>query len=118
MSLRLKKIESMLKEELSLVFLQKLKDPVFGVITITDVKVSPDIKSAKVYVSVYEKEKRKEVLAKLNNVKKMVRTEIAHKVRMKHTPELNFFIDETLDYVDRMENLFKEINKDDNQETD
>lgn len=118
MSLRLKKIESMLKEELSLLFHQKLKDPLFGIVTITDIKVSPDIKSSKVYVSVYEKEKRDEVMAKLNGVKKMLRTEIAHKVRMKHTPELNFYIDETLDYVDKMENLFKEINKDDNKETD
>ena len=113
-SYRIKKLESLIQEELSLIFLQKLSDPKLGLVTVTGVKLSPDLKIAKVYLSVYEKENRQEILDKVEEINSMIRTLLAKKVYINRVPELKFFIDDTQDYVEKMDNLFKKI-KDDNE---
>ena len=117
MSIRLEKINALLKEEISLIFLHKLQDPTLGLITVTSVKVSPDLKIAKVYVSIYDRGLREDIFEKINDVKVLIRTQLAHRVKnMRRIPELNFYLDDTLDYVEKMENIFKEIHKNDNKE--
>ncbi|MBU1097291.1 MAG: 30S ribosome-binding factor RbfA [Bacteroidetes bacterium] len=117
MSVRLNKINALLKEELSLIFLHKLQDPAIGLITITGVKVSPDLKVAKVYVSVYDKGLREDILNKLTDLRGLIRGQLAQRVRnIRRMPELNFYIDDTLDYVEKIENIFREIHKDDNKQ--
>ena len=112
MSFRLKKIESLIKEELGLIFLHKLRDPKFGLVTVTGVKLSPDLKIAKAYLSVFEKENREEILQKATDISSMIRTSLAQKVYLNRTPELKFYIDDTQDYVEKMDDLFKKINND------
>jgi ribosome-binding factor A len=116
MSIRVSKIENFIKEEMSLIFLHKIQDPKIGLLTITNVKVSPDLKHAKIYVSIYDKEKRQSVLEKLNELKGLLRSELAVKVHFRTVPELHFFIDDTLDYVEKMEGIFKKIHEDNNPE--
>jgi ribosome-binding factor A len=111
-SFRLKKIESLIKEELSLIFLHKLRDPKLGLVTVTGVKLSPDLKIAKVYLSVFEKENREEILNKVNDINSMIRTLLAKKIYLNRVPELKFFIDDTQDYVEKMDDLFKKIKND------
>lgn len=116
MSYRKDKISKMIKEEISLIFLHKLQDPALGFITITNVKITPDFKLAKVYISVYDKSKRPQVLEKVNDLKKMIRAELAHRITIKFVPDLDFYIDDTLDYVEKIEGLIKQIHKNDNPE--
>ncbi|MGE5409928.1 MAG: 30S ribosome-binding factor RbfA [Clostridiales bacterium] len=111
MSYRIDKVSRLIKEEISWIFIHKLKDPALGFITITDVKLSPDLKIAKIYFSVLEKENRKTVLARINDVKGLIRGELAHRIKIRFIPELSFFIDDTTDYVEKMENLFRQIKK-------
>ncbi|MGE5680029.1 MAG: 30S ribosome-binding factor RbfA [Bacillota bacterium] len=111
MSYRIDKVSRLIKEEISWIFIHKLKDPALGFITITDVKLSPDLKIAKIYFSVLQKENRQAVLGRINEVKGLIRGELAHKIKMRFIPELNFYIDDTTDYVERMENLFRQIHK-------
>ncbi len=118
MSIRREKIEHLIKEELSLIFLHKLQDPGFGLVTITKVTVSPDVSVAKVYFSVFEKEKREDILEKANDLKGFIRGQLAQKVKLRHTPELHFYIDDTLDYVEKMENLFKKLHEEDDKQSD
>lgn len=116
MSVRLDKVASLIKEEISLIFLYKIQDPALGLITITNVKISPDLKVAKVYISIYQKEKREELLQKVNDIKGFIRTQLAQRVKnLRFVPELNFYIDDTLDYVEKIDGLFKEIHKNDNK---
>jgi ribosome-binding factor A len=115
MSIRKEKIEHLIKEELSLIFLHKLQDPELGLLTITKVTVSPDVSIAKVYFSVYQKENREMILEKVNDLKGLIRGQLSQKVKLRHTPELHFFIDDTLDYVEKMEDLFKKLHEDDKQ---
>lgn len=116
MSFRLQKVESLIKEEVSLIFLHKIQDPNFSLITITNVKVSPDLRHAKIYLSVFRKEKREEVLEKVEEIKGMIRGELAGRIKMRYIPDLHFFIDDTIDYVEKMEGLFKKIHESDNEQ--
>ncbi|OGU70345.1 MAG: ribosome-binding factor A [Ignavibacteria bacterium RBG_16_34_14] len=113
---RVEKVENLIKQEVSLIFLRKLQDPAFGFLTVTNVKISPDLKIARVYISVFEKDKRESVLERVKSVSGFIRSELASKIRIKFVPELKFFIDDTLDYVEKIDGLIKEIHKNDNKE--
>jgi ribosome-binding factor A len=116
MAHRIEKIESLLKEELSKIILYKLNDPLFGFLTVTGVKISPDLRIAKVYISIFEREKRTSTLEKLTGVAPVVRSELASRITMRYVPELKFFLDDTLDYVEKIDALIKKIHEDDNKE--
>lgn len=116
MTHRVDRVASLVKEELSMIFLHKIQDPKLGVITITNVKLSPDLRYAKVYISVYDKANRKALLNKVDDMKGMIRSELAQRITIRFVPELNFFIDDTNDYVEKIEGIFKEIHKNDNKE--
>ncbi len=118
MSFRQKKISSLVQEALSKIFIHKISDSKLGFITITAVKVSPDLKIAKVYISVYQKENREYALEHLESMKGFLRGELAREVNLRNTPELNFHIDDTQDYVERMDEIFKSIKKNDNSENE
>jgi ribosome-binding factor A len=119
MSHRIDKVEHLIKEEISLIFLHKLQDRFqlssFGFITITSVKVSPDLKIAKVYLSVFERDKREAALERIKSASGYIRSELASRIRIKFVPELKFFIDDTLDYVEKIEGLIKKIHENDNK---
>lgn len=112
-SYRIDKVEQLIKEEISSIFLHKIQESGLGLITITNVKVSPDLKIAKIYLSVLEKEKRELALDRISNKTKFIRTELAHRIRLKFVPEIKFFIDDTLDFVEKIEGLIDRIQKDD-----
>ncbi len=119
---RIDRVEHLIKEEISLIFLYKLQNKFqnisFGFVTVTSVKLSPDLKIAKIYISVFEKEKRDAVLEKIKSVSGFIRSELASRIRIKFVPELKFFIDDTLDYVEKIEGLIKKIHEDDNKGND
>jgi ribosome-binding factor A len=115
MSHRLDKVSSLIKEELSLIFLHKIQDPGLGLLTVTNVIVSPDLKHAKIYLSVFNKEKRETVLKKVTDLNGWIRTQLAGRIQIRYVPELHFFIDDTMDYVEKIEGLFKKIHENDNE---
>jgi ribosome-binding factor A len=112
---RIDKIENLIKEEISLIFLFKLQNLGSGLITITNVRVSPDLKLAKIYISVFEKERRDEVLERIRTKTKFIRSELASRITIKFVPELKFFVDDTLDYVEKIEGLIKKIHETDDK---
>jgi ribosome-binding factor A len=111
MAHRKDKLESLIQESLSSIFLLKLKDPAFSLVTVTKVRLSPDLKIAKIYISVFDKTKREVVVEKLDEIKGFIRSELAQRVKIRFVPEVHFYIDDTLDYVEKMENLFRKIHK-------
>ncbi|HED06424.1 MAG TPA: 30S ribosome-binding factor RbfA [Ignavibacteria bacterium] len=115
MSHRIDKVEHLIKEEISLIFLYKLNDPSFSFVTITSVKLSADLKIAKVYFSVLEKNDREKVMKKISSISGFIRSELASRIRIRFVPELKFFLDDTLDYVEKIEGLIKKMHEDDNK---
>lgn len=112
-SFRLNKVAGLIKDELSLIFLHKIQDSELGLITITSCKVSPDLRHARVYLSVYDKEKRLKVLEKVNELKGWIRSQLAGRIQIRFVPELAFYIDDTMDYVEKIEGIFKKIHASD-----
>lgn len=115
MSHRIDKIENLIKEEISLIFLLKLQNLDSSLVTITHVRVSADLKIAKVYVSIFEKDRREEVFEKIKSKTKFIRSELASRITIKFVPELKFFLDDTLDYVEKIEGLIKKIHENDDK---
>jgi len=115
MAYRIEKVESLLKQEISSILLFKMRDPIFGFITVTKVKVSPDLKIAKVYISVLQKEERQPTLKKITASAGFIRSELGSRIKLRYVPELKFFLDDTLDYVEKIDNLIKKIHENDQQ---
>jgi ribosome-binding factor A len=118
MSIRQEKFSSLLQQELAAIFLQHRTDMFNGAfITISSVSVSPDLGHAKVYLSFLQTNDKQELLNIINLQSKEIRKELAQKIRkqVRVIPELHFFIDDSLDYVFKMEKLFDELKKKDDK---
>ncbi|MBU1099838.1 MAG: 30S ribosome-binding factor RbfA [Bacteroidetes bacterium] len=118
MGIRTDKVASLIKEEISLIFLHKIQDGRIGLVTVTNVKVSPDLKQAKIYLSTFDKENRKTTMDRIEKIKGMIRSELAKRIKLRFVPELFFYVDDTPDYVEKMENLFKQIHENDSKESE
>ncbi len=116
MSVRIEKVAELIKKELSMILLRETNDPALGFVTITSVKVSGDLQNAKIYISIFDQDKRKITLEKLNHAKGHFRSKLAERIKIRRIPELSFFYDDTLDYVDNINRLIKKIHEDDNKQ--
>jgi ribosome-binding factor A len=113
-ALRLEKVSSLLHHELGSIISRECADGGFGFTTVTEVRMTPDLKLAKVYVSIFGNDKvRDKTLKHLEARKKEIRHQLAGRVSMKYLPALQFYHDATLDKVMHLEKLIKEIHKDD-----
>lgn len=110
--LRIEKIQELMKQEISQIILQELKDPRIGFVTVTQVEVTRDLSLAKVYVSIMGND---EQIAKcwqgLNSSLGFVRREVGHRIRLRIVPELRFVLDKSLDYSDHIQKLLLQIEK-------
>lgn len=109
---RLSRIEEELKREISNIINYKMNNSnITGMVSVTKVKVSPDLSKARVFVSMINSNK-KNTLAALKKSSGFIRSEIAHKINLRTTPELIFEFDETIEYGAKIDNILKDIMKD------
>ena len=114
MSVRSEKVGSLIKEELGLLFQRNFSMNDYGFLTVTEVLMSPDLKVAKVYLSIFgDEERKKKSFAKLEAQKPSIRSMLGHAVRLRFTPEIIFYLDETLDRAMKLENIFQKIHEND-----
>jgi len=115
MSLRTDKVASLIKEEVGTFLTREYRDPSYGFITVTDVHITSDLRLAKIYISIMgSSEVKMMTLQMLENHKGEIRSFIGSHLRLKFTPSIQFFVDETLDRVERINQLIKQIHdKDD-----
>ncbi|HEY6191970.1 MAG TPA: 30S ribosome-binding factor RbfA [Bacteroidota bacterium] len=112
MSLRTERVASLIKEEVGMYFTREYRDPSYGFLTVTEVHMTPDLKIAKIYVSVMgSPEVKARTMKMLEDHKSEIRSFIGSHMRLKFTPSVQFFVDETLDRVERIETLIKQIRK-------
>ena len=81
MSIRTKRVAKLIQEELSYVFLREIDEPELEFVTITEVKVTPDLKIARVYFTTIDRERREIALSKIEEIKGVIRKELARRVR-------------------------------------
>ena len=108
------RVGEMIKQSLSMIFLKdeaKIPDINSKEITVTEVRMSPDLKTAKVFVLPLGGKNSEEIIEKLKEFSFVVRKVLSKKVIMKFLPKLFFVKDESFDYAEKIENLIKQANK-------
>ena len=110
---RMNKVNEELKKEISIVISQELKDPnITGLISVTKVDTTPDLRFARVYVSMINAKSNKGNLARLKKCSGFIRSAIARRVNLRVTPELIFLFDESIEYGSRIDAIIDKITKD------
>ena len=106
-STRQAKIARLLQKELSEIFRQQTAKTHGTIVSVSAVRVSPDLSVAKAYLSIFPSEKANEVMDSINASAKTIRYELAQKVRfqLRKTPELQFYLDDSLDYLEKIDSL-------------
>ena len=104
------RVAQLIQEEIGRLLLRGLKDPrLGGLITITGAKLSPDLKEAVVYYSVFGPEaQRKDTAAGLAAAARHLQSQVARNLRLRYVPHLRFVFDESIERGDRIEQLLKE----------
>ena len=106
---RLERISRLLQKELSEIF--RLETAKMGgvLVSVSTVRVSPDLSVARAYLSIFPSERAQELLSNINANVSAIRYDLAARVRhqLRRTPELSFFIDDSLDYIDHIDELLK-----------
>jgi ribosome-binding factor A len=113
---RQKQIAQLLQKELSDIFLRigfNIVDG--GMISIANIRMTPDLLEARVYLSMFQIKSPTEMLEKIKDRTGEIKKDLGNRVakQLRRVPELTFFLDDTLDYVFKMEELFKRIKEED-----
>jgi ribosome-binding factor A len=110
---RMRRVDEAVRAVLSSAIASDLKDPRVGFVTVTAVKTSPDLRHARVYVSVLGDEAvRAETLAGLRSAHGFLQRAIAGELTLKHTPALTFEFDDSVDHGMRIVELLREAGDD------
>lgn len=107
-STRQKKVSRLLQKELAEILRQKTTELARGkMLTVTTVRVSPDLGLAKIYLSIFPSDKSEETLEKITDNTPRIRNELGSKVRkqLRIIPEIAFYLDDSLDYIDNIDSI-------------
>ncbi|MDO5446492.1 MAG: 30S ribosome-binding factor RbfA [Prevotellaceae bacterium] len=107
---RLNKVARLVQKDLSEIFQQQTRMMHGVMVSVTTVRVSPDLSICRVYLSIFPSEKAEEIITNINNNQKSIRYELGKRERfqLRIIPELKFFIDDSLDYIDNIDKLLKQ----------
>ena len=108
-STRINKIGRLLQKELSDIFLKQTKAMPGVMVSVSVVRVSPDLSVARAYLSIFPSEKAEELLSAIRANTKAIRYDLGQRVhlQLRKIPELTFFIDDSLDYIENIDKLLK-----------
>ena len=106
---RQERLAEQIKEEVSMIIAGEVEDPRVGTVTVTDARLTPDLRYAKIYVTVLGSEQEiDESLAALKHAAGFIRTQLGAVLRMKRTPDLHFVYDNTTETATRIEKILSE----------
>ncbi len=109
-TIRAERVASLIKEEVSDIISKVLEHESVGFWTVTNVRVSPDLRYAKIYISIYgDKVTQQNTMRKIESLKKTIRQRLGSRLSLRFVPEIEFYLDDTLEHVDRINALLKQI---------
>lgn len=104
------RVRQQIKRETSIIFRDELKDPRIGFVTITDVELSPDLRHAKIYVSILgNNEEKVKTMDALFHAQGFVRAHLGKRIRLRYTPEIVFCCDKSLEAASHIYKLLDEV---------
>ena len=113
---RSQRVSDLIREEVADIIMYKLKDPRVGFVTVTGVDLSPDLKNAKIFVSILKEEEREATLDALTSSKAFMRAILAKRLKMKFIPHLDFRLDSSIEYGFKIDKLLKEVRDKDHRD--
>ncbi len=117
MSIRTERVSEEIKHRLNSAMSKDLMEIHAGLVTVSRVIMSPDLKIAKVYVSFLgNKEPAEKLVERINNRKSHIRFLLGKQLTLKYTPDLIFFYDDSMDYADKINKLLNEVKKNEAKE--
>ena len=105
------KIARQIQRDIADIFQKEGRDLLRGtLVTVTEVRVSPDFNYAKIYVSIFPFDKAPETMAVLDKQNRFIRRELGRRIKdqLKSVPEIQFFLDDSLEYIEHLEQAMKE----------
>ena len=104
------RVGDQLRQELAELIAREVHDPGIGFLTMTRVKVTPDLQQARVfYTTIGDVKQRKETARALERATPFLRRQLGRRLRLKHVPELDFFYDDSIERQDRIERIMLDI---------
>lgn len=111
------KVGHLLREEISTVIQRELRDPRIGLVSITEVSVSPDLRQAKIFVSIYgDRESKKANIEALNSAAGHIRAILSRRLEIHHVPDLEFALDDSLERGARVFELLERVRREQPEE--
>jgi len=106
---RQNRIARLLQKELSLIFQSQTRQTHGVMVSVTRVRISPDLSICTAYLSVFPSERAEEIVKNISDNQKTIRYELGTRVRnqLRIIPDLRFFVDDSLDYIERIDELLK-----------
>lgn len=114
-SIKIERLNHAFQEEISMILMTEIKDEDIKFVTITGVETTSDLSYAKVYFTVLDDTKRKSTLEALNGAASFIRGKLAERVEVRHTPELKFIYDNSIEYGNHIDEIIDNINKEENK---
>jgi ribosome-binding factor A len=108
---RVKRIASLIKDVLGQLLVQEFQDQESGLITVSRVEVTPDLMTARVYVSLFGGRNKDQVMSLLEKRKGYLRKALASRVKLKYNPLLVFSLDPVPEYEDRIDQILEAVRK-------
>ncbi|GAB6137609.1 30S ribosome-binding factor RbfA [Halanaerobaculum tunisiense] len=115
---RQQRVASLIQEEVSDLLQREMKDPRIGFVSVTDVEVSGDLRHAKIFVSILGDDDKEETMEALQSAEGFVRTEIGQRIRLRHTPEVIFRYDDSIERGARIFEILEDIDEEPEDETE
>ena len=111
MSIHIERLNTVFMREISKILQTEIKDPNIKFVTITGCEITNDLSFAKVFVTIFDMEKKKDVMASLEKAKRYIRGQLSQRVDIRHTPELRFIFDESIEYGNKIEKIIKDLHE-------
>lgn len=112
-NVKIERLNHTFMEEISQILMTEIKDEDIRFVTVTGVDITSDLSFAKVYVTVLDETKKEETLEALNGASHFIRGKLSERVEIRHTPELKFIYDSSIDYGNHIEDIIEKIHKED-----
>ena len=114
-NIKIERLNHSFQEEISMILMTEIKDEDIKFVTITGVDTTSDLSYAKVYFTVLDETKKETTLEALNGAASFIRSKLAERVEIRHTPELKFIYDTSIEYGNHIEEIIDSINKEENK---
>ena len=110
-NIRIKRLNHAFMEEISMILMEEVRDEDLKFVTITGCDITYDLSYAKVYFTVLDKDKKEKVLEDINNAASFIRGKLSERIEIRHTPELKFIYDDSIEYGEKIEKIIDKLHK-------